>query len=64
MSYVAESTSPAMSGTSNVVSLAAGALVLVGAGLLAERPGAGTAGPALAGPLALAWRVSRGALLL
>ncbi len=36
----------------------------VGAGLLAERPGPGTAGPALAGPLALAWRVSRGALLL
>jgi ABC-2 type transport system permease protein len=36
----------------------------VGAGLLAERPGRGSAAPWLAGPLSLAWRLDRGALLL
>ncbi len=36
----------------------------VGAGLLAERPGPASAAPGLAGPLGLARRVSRGALLL
>ncbi|MFN8101998.1 MAG: ABC transporter permease [Mycobacterium sp.] len=36
----------------------------VGAGLLAERAGPGSAAPGLAGPLGLARRVSRGALLL
>lgn len=36
----------------------------VGAGLLAERPGPGTAARYLAGPFGLAWRTSRGALLL
>ncbi|MEC3916694.1 ABC transporter permease [Nocardia sp. CDC160] len=34
-----------------------------GAGLIAERPGALAAGPALAGPLGLAWRLQRGTLL-
>ncbi|WP_433562913.1 ABC transporter permease [Nocardia sp. CA-151230] len=34
-----------------------------GAGLIAERPGALVAGPALAGPLGLAWRLQRGTLL-
>ena len=36
----------------------------VGAGLLAERPGPGSAAPWLAGPFSLAWRLDRGALLL
>ena len=36
----------------------------VGAGLLAERPGPGSAAPGLAGPFSLAWRLDRGALLL
>ncbi|ORV47398.1 ABC transporter permease [Mycolicibacter engbaekii] len=36
----------------------------VGAGLLAERPGPGTAAPALSGAFGLAWRLDRGALLL
>ena len=36
----------------------------IGAGLLAERPGPGSAAPWLAGPLSLAWRLDRGALLL
>ncbi len=36
----------------------------VGAGLLAERPGTGSAAPWLSGPLSLAWRLDRGALLL
>ena len=36
----------------------------VGAGLLAERPGPQTAASRLSGPFGLAWRVSRGALLL
>jgi ABC-2 type transport system permease protein len=36
----------------------------VGAGLLAERLGPGSAGPALAGPLGLAWRLNRGAVLI
>lgn len=35
----------------------------VGAGLIAERHGAPTASPALAGPLGLAWRLQRGALV-
>ncbi|MBL1076115.1 ABC transporter permease [Nocardia sp. 2] len=35
----------------------------MGAGLVAERPGAPTAGPALSGPLGLAWRLQRGTLL-
>ncbi|MFD6059358.1 ABC transporter permease [Rhodococcus wratislaviensis] len=35
----------------------------VGGGLIAERPGGGTAGPALAGPVGLAWRTHRGTLL-
>lgn len=35
----------------------------VGAGLLAERPGALTASPALAGPFGLAWRLQRGTML-
>ncbi|MGV9665084.1 ABC transporter permease [Nocardia niigatensis] len=34
-----------------------------GAGLIAERPGPLVAGPALAGPLGLAWRLQRGTLL-
>ncbi|MFE3193461.1 ABC transporter permease [Nocardia sp. NPDC059240] len=34
----------------------------IGAGLIAERPGAPTAGPALSGPLGLAWRLQRGTL--
>jgi ABC-2 type transport system permease protein len=36
----------------------------VGAGLIADRPGPGTAGPGLRGPLSLAWRLDRGALIL
>lgn len=36
----------------------------VGAGLIADRPGPGTSGPALRGALGLAWRLDRGALLL
>lgn len=36
----------------------------VGAGLLAERAGPGTASPALSGVFGLAWRLDRGALLL
>ncbi len=36
----------------------------VGAGLIAERPGPATASPMLQGPLGLAWRLDRGALLL
>lgn len=36
----------------------------VGAGLIADRPGPGSAGPALSGVLGLAWRLDRGALLL
>ncbi|HET9875794.1 MAG TPA: ABC transporter permease, partial [Mycobacterium sp.] len=36
----------------------------VGAGLIAERPGPGSAAPALAGAFGLAWRLDRGALLL
>ena len=36
----------------------------VGAGLIAERPGPATASPMLRGPLGLAWRLDRGALLL
>lgn len=35
----------------------------LGAGLVPARPGPAVAGPALRGPLALAWRVQRGALL-
>jgi len=36
----------------------------VGAGMIAERPGRGSARRALRGPLSLAWRLDRGALLL
>ncbi|CAN5478158.1 hypothetical protein BH09ACT7_BH09ACT7_22150 [soil metagenome] len=36
----------------------------IGAGLIAERPGPGAATPALCGPLSLAWRLDRGALIL
>lgn len=36
----------------------------VGAGLVADRPGPGSAAPALRGALGLAWRLDRGALLL
>ncbi|MGH3562415.1 MAG: ABC transporter permease, partial [Mycobacterium sp.] len=36
----------------------------VGAGLIAERPGPGSAAPALSGAFGLAWRLHRGALLL
>jgi len=36
----------------------------VGAGLLAERPGPGSAAMWLSGPLGLAWRIGRGAVLL
>ncbi len=36
----------------------------VGAGLIAERPGPGTATPLLSGAFGLAWRLDRGALLL
>lgn len=36
----------------------------VGAGLLAERPGPGSAAPALGNAFGLAWRLDRGALLL
>jgi ABC-2 type transport system permease protein len=36
----------------------------VGAGLIAERPGPGTAGPRLSGVHGLTWRLDRGALLL
>lgn len=36
----------------------------VGAGLIAERPGAGTAAPTLRGVFGLAWRLDRGTLLL
>ncbi len=36
----------------------------VGAGLIAERPGPGTAAPALRGVFGLAWRLDRGSLLL
>ncbi|WP_280382260.1 ABC transporter permease [Nocardia wallacei] len=35
----------------------------LGAGLIAERPGAPAAGPGLAGPFGLAWRLQRGALV-
>ncbi|WP_067667697.1 ABC transporter permease [Nocardia miyunensis] len=35
----------------------------IGAGLIAERPGAPTATAALSGPLGLAWRLQRGALV-
>lgn len=35
----------------------------LGAGLVAERPGAPTAGPALGGPFGLAWRLQRGSLV-
>jgi ABC-2 type transport system permease protein len=35
----------------------------LGAGLIAERPGAAAAGPRLAGPLGLAWRLQRGTLI-
>ncbi|GAB4588611.1 ABC transporter permease [Nocardia sp. IFM 10818] len=34
----------------------------LGGGLIAERPGAPTAGPALSGPFGLAWRLQRGTL--
>ncbi|WP_067897380.1 ABC transporter permease [Nocardia vaccinii] len=36
----------------------------LGAGLIAERPGPRTGGPALSGPFGLAWRLQRGALLM
>ncbi|MGH3632608.1 ABC transporter permease [Mycobacterium sp.] len=36
----------------------------VGAGLIAERPGPGTAAPMLRGAVGLAWRLDRGSLLL
>jgi ABC-2 type transport system permease protein len=36
----------------------------VGSGLIAERPGPAAAAPALRGPLSLAWRLDRGALIL
>lgn len=36
----------------------------VGAGLIAERPGPGSAAPTLSGAFGLAWRLDRGALLL
>jgi ABC-2 type transport system permease protein len=36
----------------------------VGAGLIAERPGPAVAAPRLRGPLSLAWRLDRGALIL
>lgn len=36
----------------------------VGAGLIAERPGAGTAAPTLRGAFGLAWRLDRGTLLV
>ncbi|MGE5694667.1 MAG: ABC transporter permease [Candidatus Sericytochromatia bacterium] len=36
----------------------------VGAGLIAERPGPGQARPSLRGPLSLAWRLDRGAVVL
>jgi ABC-2 type transport system permease protein len=36
----------------------------VGAGLIAERPGPAMAAPGLRGPLSLAWRLDRGALIL
>ncbi|MFF0491640.1 ABC transporter permease [Nocardia sp. NPDC004068] len=35
----------------------------LGAGMIAERPGAPAAGPALTGPFGLAWRLQRGTLL-
>ncbi|WP_067688233.1 ABC transporter permease [Nocardia jejuensis] len=35
----------------------------VGAGLIAERPGAAAAAPALSGPFGLAWRLQRGTLV-
>ncbi|MFI6868618.1 ABC transporter permease [Nocardia sp. NPDC050406] len=35
----------------------------LGAGLVAERPGAAAAGPALSGPFGLAWRLQRGSLV-
>ncbi|MGW6422962.1 ABC transporter permease [Nocardia sp. NPDC055053] len=35
----------------------------LGAGLLAERPGLAAAGPALSGPVGLAWRLQRGSML-
>ncbi|WP_330185216.1 ABC transporter permease [Nocardia sp. NBC_01503] len=35
----------------------------LGAGLIAERPGAAVAGPALSGPFGLAWRLQRGTLI-
>ncbi|MCM6775852.1 ABC transporter permease [Nocardia sp. CDC159] len=35
----------------------------LGAGLIAERPGRAAAGPALAGPFGLAWRLQRGTLI-
>lgn len=35
----------------------------IGAGLIAERPGAPVAAPSLAGPLGLAWRLQRGTLV-
>ncbi|MCU1643558.1 MAG: hypothetical protein JWN03_3833 [Nocardia sp.] len=35
----------------------------IGAGMIAERPGAATAGPGLSGPFGLAWRLQRGSLI-
>lgn len=35
----------------------------IGAGLIAERPGAAVAGPGLSGPFGLAWRLQRGTLI-
>lgn len=50
-----------------VITVAAAYVLLhrrdLGSGLLAERPGARAAGPSLAGPLGLAWRMHRGSLL-
>jgi ABC-2 type transport system permease protein len=55
-----------LAATAALTALAYGLLARrdIGAGLLAERPGPGSAAPWLKNPIALAWRLDRGAVVL
>jgi ABC-2 type transport system permease protein len=66
--YGKNSWTPALPALALAATLIAAAAILatrrdVGAGLVAERPGPATAAATLSGPLGLAWRLHRGALL-